>query len=309
MEVRRGLGWLPDIPKPSDYTEEHPAVAPLLAQTRLGIRVAAQSVFGAIESGSTGFAAPAIPSRQDLRAYFSPIEDQGHLGSCTANSAVALLEYFEKRATGKFIDASRLFVYKTERDLLGVTGDTGAYLRTAMEALVLFGAPPEKFWPYDGRDAAVNPRYELEPTAFCYAFASNYQAIKYFRLDPPGTTPAQVLQNIKQYLAGGFPSMFGFPVYSEYDAAQRDPADGHSKVPFPAAGSQYRGGHANVAAGYDDDMVVGGKKGALLVRNSWGTAWGEGGYAWMSYDYVTKGLAVDWWTMTSANWVQTGAFN
>ena len=173
---------------------------------------AIKGVFGAIETGAGGLSAPANPSRQDLRAYFSPIEDQGQLGSCTANAAVALLEYFEKRASGKFIDASRLFVYKTERDLLGSTGDTGAYLRTAMEALVLFGAPPERFWPYDGRPAAANPRYELEPTSFCYAFASNYQAIKYFRLDPPGVTPAQVLQNIKQYLAAGFPSIFGFPV-------------------------------------------------------------------------------------------------
>src|SRR5207237_2149846 len=92
MEARRGLGWLPDIPKPTDYTEEHPAVAPLLAQTGLRMRVAAQSVFGANETGAGGLSAPAIPSRQDLRAYFSPIEDQGQLGSCTANAAVALLE-------------------------------------------------------------------------------------------------------------------------------------------------------------------------------------------------------------------------
>src|SRR5438105_3007413 len=98
MEARRGLGWLPDIPKPTDYTEEHPAVAPLLAQTGLRMRVAAQSVFGAIETGAGGLSAPANPSRQDLRAYFSPIEDQGQLGSCTANAAVALLEYFGRRS-------------------------------------------------------------------------------------------------------------------------------------------------------------------------------------------------------------------
>ena len=31
------------------------------------------------------------------------------------------------------------------------------------------------------------------------------------------TTPAQTLINIKTFLAAGFPSMFGFPVYPEYD--------------------------------------------------------------------------------------------
>src|SRR5207237_4285408 len=170
-----------------DYTEEHPAVAPLLAQTGLRMRVAAQSVFGAIETGAGGLSAPANPSRQDLRAYFSPIEDQGQLGSCTANAAVALLEYFEKRASGKFIDASRLFLYKAERDLLGWTGDTGAYLRTAMEALVLFGAPPERYWPYNIAN------FDTEPSAFCYAFASNFQGLNYFRLDPVGTPTAQAL--------------------------------------------------------------------------------------------------------------------
>ena len=81
-------------------------------------------------------------TQTDLRAWCSPIEDQGAIGSCTANAAVGLLEYFERKAKNRYIDASRLFLYKAERDLLGWTGDTGAYLRTAMEALVLFGAPP-----------------------------------------------------------------------------------------------------------------------------------------------------------------------
>ena len=51
-------------------------------------------------------------------------------------------------------------------------------------ALVLFGTPPEKFWPY------IIANFEKEPTAFCYAYAQSYQAISYFRLDPPGTVPA-----------------------------------------------------------------------------------------------------------------------
>ncbi len=290
MESKHGLGWLPDVPKPSDYTETHAEVAPLLQRTRLAPRLAAAPV-------------AVMPAQVDLRNWLSPIEDQGYLGSCTANAAVGLLEYFERRSKGGYIDASRLFLYKVERNLLGWTGDTGAYLRTAMEALVLFGAPPERYWPYDGAPWDTNLHYDVEPPAFCYAFGANYKAIKYFRLDGPGTSPAQILTNIKTYLAHGFPSMFGFPVYSEFD----NPLPG-GLIAFPAPNSNYRGGHAIVAAGYDDNLMIGPDRGALLVRNSWGPTWGNAGYGWMSYRYVTQDLAEDWWTLISADWVSTGQF-
>lgn len=63
------------------------------------------------------------------------------------------------------------------------------------------------------------------------------------------------------------------------------------------------GGHGVVAVGYDDAMTIknticGSKtKGALLMRNSWDTVWGDAGYGWLPYDYVLKGLARDWWTL------------
>jgi len=216
---------------------------------------------------------------------------------------VALVEYFERRATGNHIDASRLFVYKTTRNMLGWTGDTGAYIRSAMGALVLFGAPPERYWPYDGHPAAQNLRFDQEPSAFCYAFAQNFKAIRYLRLDTASTAPAQLLKNIKSYLAAGFPSMFGFPVYQEF----MNP-NNQGQVAFPASTSTYYGGHAIVVVGYDDKLAIGSDKGALLLRNSWGTHWGLNGYAWMSYRYVTEGLAVDWWTLIKENWVDTGKF-
>ena len=290
MSDGHGLGYLPDVPKPDDFDETTPEVAELLAKTRLAPRVAAAA------PGAAPAAVAPPPPVADLRAWFSAVETQGDLGSCTANAAAGLLEYFERRASGKYVDASRLFLYKAARDLLGWHGDTGAYLRSAMQAMVLFGAPPERYWPYD---VAV---YDTDPPPFCYAFASNYKAVKYFRLDPVGLDPAATLAAIKAYLAAGYPSMFGFPVYPEYD----NPLPG-GLIAYPA-GSGFRGGHANVAAGYDDNMVIGGDRGALLVRNSWGPTWGNAGYGWMSYRYVTQGLAVDWWSMVSATWVNTGVF-
>ena len=58
----------------------------------------------------------------------------------------------------------------SRRNLLGLTGDTGAWLRAAMGALCNFGVPPEKYWPYD------IAKYDEEPPAFVYALGQAYQA-------------------------------------------------------------------------------------------------------------------------------------
>jgi len=311
MTENRALGWLPDLPSIKDYTSDHPVVAPMLAATSIISRTSSSKPNARRGSGAstlTAAAATTAPAalapNVDLRPWCSPIEDQGLLGSCTANAAVGLVEYMERRASGRSIDASRLFVYKTTRNLLKWTGDTGAYLRTTMEALVLFGAPPEAYWSYDGRAAASNTHFELEPNSFCYAFADNFKTIKYLRLDPAGASLNDVLTNIRTYLNSGFGCMFGLPVYTEFD----NPTPS-GDIAFPSPNSHCRGGHAICAIGYDDNRVINGEKGALLIRNSWGTGYGLNGYAWLSYKYVTAGLAKDWWTLIAQNWVDTGKFS
>ncbi len=301
MTERIGMGWLPDYPDFRDFTMEQNTVSPKLKELKQDDSILKMLTKVGVTKTAT---AVKIPLSVDLRPWFSPVENQGSLGSCTANAGVSVVEYFERRAFGKHIDASRLFLYKVTRNMLHWTGDTGAFLRTTMGALALFGTPPEEYHPYIITD------FDKEPSAFCYAFAQNYQAITYYRLDPPGTTKEVLLNRIKTYLAAGLPSMFGFTVYNSYVQAAST-----GKIPYPTSGERIAGGHAIVACGYDDNMKIKNTttgatetKGAFLIRNSWGPAWGMGGYGWLPYEYVLKGLAVDWWSLLKNEWIDTGEF-
>lgn len=301
IEGLGGMGWLPDRPDIRDSTPTYDVVRKKHEKLAQKDSVKAMAM-------KIGVAEPAtvkLPPTVDLRPWCTPVENQLSIGSCTAHAGVGLVEYFENRAYGKFLDASRLFLYKVTRDLLHWTGDRGAFLRSTMEALVLFGVPPEEYWVYD------TTKFDVEPAAFLYAFAQNFQTIQYFRFDPPGTPKATLLNTIKAYLAAGIPSMFGFTVYNSIAQAKAT-----GRIPFPTAVDGVAGGHAVDAVGYDDTIKIRNTNpgaaettGALLIRNSWGAAWGPlGGYLWIPYDYVLKGLAVDWWALLKNEWVDTGIF-
>lgn len=284
-------GWIPPLPDLRDYTESEPKVKEMAKELGLGADVSILK----------------IPPSIDLRPWCSPIEDQMQLGSCTAHAGVGVIEYFERRAFGRHIDGSRLFVYKATRNLMGVTGDTGAWLRNTMGALALCGVPAETYWPYTD----AKPDFDEEPPSFVYAVADNYEALRYFCFDPLGSNvsgPA-VLTGVKKFLAAGIPAMFGFfgfPSFSSTDVA--------GGIPYPCPGEQAQWGHAIVAVGYDDGKKITNTTcnqpttGALLIRNSWSTSWGDQGYGWLPYEYVNNRLALDFWALLRMEWVSTKEF-
>jgi C1A family cysteine protease len=151
-----------------------------------------------------------------------------------------------------------------------------------MGALALCGVPDEKYWPYTD----AKPDFDKEPASFVYAVADNYEALRYFCHDPLGANVpgSAVLTNVK------------------------------NGIPYPCPGERAQWGHAIVAVGYDDGKKIKNTKcnktttGALLIRNSWGTRWGEHGYGWLPYDYVVSKLALDFWSLLCMEWIDTKQF-
>ena len=288
METQYTFGWQKDLPDFRDFNDQTPVI------------VASFELMDKVKKTRK----KSIPSHIDLREFCSPVHDQSTIGSCTAQAAVSLIEYLEIKAYGKHMDFSRLFLYKSTRNLLGWKGDRGAYLRTTIGALALFGVPPEHFYPY------VISKYEDEPTAFLYSLAKNFSALNYFRLDTPGKSTSDLLASVKESLSKGLPLVFGFSVYDSINQVENS-----GKIPFPLVSDRSLGGHAVLAVGYDNNMEIKHKrpgspttKGAILIQNSWGTSWGDAGFGWLPYEFVNRGLAVDWWSIINKSYVETAQF-
>ena len=247
--MKRGYGWRPDLPDRRDY-------------------MFSQFV-------SIGH----LPSKIDLRKFCPPVEDQGRLGSCTANALVGNMEFLEVRNKCRFSDMSRLFVYYNERVLEDTVGyDSGATLRDGIKTLKKLGVCAEGICPY------VISRFTEKPCARAYDDGLNHQIQAYMRLTSIG--------QMKRCLADGFPFVFGFSVYESFELPSVAKT---GVVNMPGNDERVLGGHAVMAVGYNDLSK------RFLVRNSWGSKWGMKGYFTMPYDYLdNRSLSNDFWTIRKA---------
>lgn len=249
VRSQAGFGWIPDLPDQRDH------------------------LYGAF------YGIPKkLPAKVDLRPLCPAIEDQGQLGSCTANALAGALELLERKAIPRRqpVDLSRLFIYYDERVIEHSVGeDSGAMLRDGIKTLAKQGACPEPLWPYD------IGKFRRRPAKRCYTQAARHTIASYQRL---GT-----IDEMRACLADGFPFVFGFSVYASF----MTPAVARSgTVPLPKADEKLLGGHAVCAVGYDQEAR------RFTLRNSWGTQWGRKGYFTMPYDYLAnRSLSDDFWTV------------
>jgi len=209
----------------------------------------------------------------DLRKFCSPVADQGQLGSCTAFAmGKGLREFLLIRDNKPLVPLSPLFLYYVERKIDGnVNEDAGSTMTTGMKALKEIGDSTEELWPYK------ISKFKKQPPKEAYDAAAAYELKETKSIDG--------LQGIKDELDKQNPVVFGFYVYSSFMKSK----DGIIPVP-DVDHEKLLGGHAVMAVGYDDAKQV------LIMRNSWGTSWGDKGYFYMPYEYFKLNLVEDVWT-------------
>lgn len=246
-KVPNYYGWVPDLPDHRDYL--YSALRPVPR---------------------------ALPPRVDLRLYCSKVEDQGTLGSCTANALAGALEFLEIRDKVHFADLSRLFIYYNERAIEhSVRSDSGAMLRDGIKTLAKQGVCTETSWPY------VISRFAKKPGKGQYKEANDHQITSYRRI--------LTLDEMRTCLAEGYPFVFGFTAYEGFASRKVEKT---GKLDMPKRKERAIGGHAVMAVGYDDAEK------RFIVRNSWGPKWGMKGHFTMPYAYAAdRNLSDDFWTI------------
>jgi hypothetical protein len=237
------------------------------------------------------YTAAPLPTSVDLRPLCPPVVDQGTEGSCINNAcagALGFLELQDQRAklvgqpeefnSDNFVPFSRNFLYYNIRQLEGDPfQDDGGQIRDGVKSLASTGCCSEITWPYSRATLFA------KPSAASFSEAANHKITEYQSLDNGD------INALKTCLAGGFPFVFGFTVFDSFES---ESVAANGLMPMPLPNDQEVGGHAVMAVGYDDARQV------FIVRNSWGTSWGDGGYFYMPYSYITSPtLADDFWTL------------
>lgn len=218
------------------------------------------------------------PAQVDLRSKMPTVQDQGALGSCTAHAVGTAFQYGLTKQKMTSYTPSRLFIYYNERLIEGtVMEDSGAYLRDGIKTLNKDGACPEVLWPYKISQFAV------KPPEVAYKKAAEDKATGYYRVNVDANS-------IKTAIASGYPVIAGMLVYSSFETYAVAKT---GKVPMPGRYDYLLGGHAVLIVGFNEATQQ------FIVRNSWGTSWGDKGYFYLPYAYAVPSLMNDLWVVTT----------
>jgi len=213
-----------------------------------------------------------FPSSHSLRDDCPPPYDQGHVGSCTANSICAAIKIHCMRQGSDF-EPSRMYVYYKERLIEahgGAITDSGADAQDGLDYIKITGVCREDLWPY------IEKNDDVAPPKKCDQDAPNHRIVDIKDIDD--SSPEALHMGLKSAIhSHGLPVCVGIMVYESFQSPKVAQT---GIVPMPGHNEQCEGGHEVLIVGYDDD------KQRYMLLNSWGSKWGDQGFFYLPYAYL-----------------------
>jgi C1A family cysteine protease len=203
----------------------------------------------------------------DLRSIFAPIRNQGRQGSCASFAVASVIEALRKDSNRY----SPAFLYWNARVATNsCSNDDGASLYGVIKAAKDKGVCTEELMPY-------NPDiYTVAPSETANASAMDCRVLE-------AKTVNLKLADIKSALSDGLPVIVAAQIFDSFSET-RSGFVRHPSSEELASGKRKdgHGNHALVVCGYSD------KERVLVVRNSWGTNFGDNGYCYIPYSYAQQ---------------------
>lgn len=212
-----------------------------------------------------------LPPSVDLRASWWKISNQGQTGSCVGWAAADGVLRYHLVAAGRLPQKNKLsvrFVWmaskETDEFIFRPTSfieASGTSLKSAMDIIRKYGCPLDKELPFD-----IDTLMYTSDENLLYVSASTRKAANYFNL-------GKDLNQWKQWLVTTGPILAGVVVDSTWVNASKTRGKLDTFNP-----NGVLGGHAIAIVGYTSDRFI--------IRNSWGTEWGDKGFAYASHAYI-----------------------
>jgi C1A family cysteine protease len=229
----------------------------------------------AVAAGALG-AVSAPPASVDLRAAWWAIDDQEDTGSCVGwATAEGVVRYHMVQAgkLPKTVQLSPRFVWMGSKETDEFDGrpetfveEAGTSLKAAMDLVRKYGSVKMNLLPFH----IATKMYTGNENAF-FAQAAQRKISAYFNMH-------RNLNQWKSWLAAHGPILVGLSVDSTWDNATATGGNIDTFMP-----NTVRGGHAVAVVGYTST-------GRFIVRNSWGTSWGDQGFGYVSPAYIAAGF-------------------
>jgi C1A family cysteine protease len=157
----------------------------------------------------------------------------------------------------------------------GELENTGTYIRLGMSVANKYGICLEKYWPYDVST------WNKMPSFIAMQKATARKIRNYYSITETGDSRIEI---IIQALRAKHPVVFGAEVSKEWQSY-------NGKYTLGPTTKNSLGGHAMVIVGHTPEK-------GFIIKNSWGSSWGEGGFGYVDYDFIKASRTQDIWVPT-----------